>query len=135
MKESLIQKQIIEYLSQIARRYNFFFFSIPNEGFMSAAIAAGMNKKTMAIMTNHFKKMGMVPGIPDLCILCNTTTEKIDYEAGPKTIFIEVKKPGEKPTPGQKLIHEAIRKLGHRVYVCVCVEGVERVLRWEGVIK
>lgn len=122
--ESSIQKQIVDYLSRYARRYNFIFFSIPNEGAMITAMIAGMNQRTMAIMINHFKKMGMLPSIPDLAILWNG-----------KTIFIEVKKPGEKPTPKQTLIHNAIRRLGFRVYVCVCVEGVERILRLEGVVK
>ena len=123
--ESDIQKQIVEYLSILARQNNFIFFSIPNEGMMLTGMIGGMNRKILSIILNHLKKMGLVPGMPDIAIL---------YSPG-KIIFIEVKKPGEKPTTKQYLIHEKIRQLGHKVYVCVCVEGVERVLRLEGVTK
>ncbi len=123
-KESDIQKNIIDYLSYIARSRNFFFFSIPNEGAMITAMIAGTTSKTMAIMINHFKKLGMVPGIPDLCIL---------FES--KAIFIEVKKPGEQPTSKQELIHFAIRKTGHTVYVAADIEDIEYILKLEGIIK
>ena len=123
-KESDIQKSIIDYLSYIARSRNFFFFSIPNEGAMITAMIAGMTSKTMAIMINHFKKMGMVPGIPDLCIL---------FES--KAIFIEVKKPGEKPTPGQEIIHNVMEKTGHVVWIASSVEEIEQILKEEGIIK
>ena len=124
LKESSIQKQIIDYLSYIARSRNFFFFSIPNEGFMTAAMAAGMDKKTMARIMMHFKKMGLTPAIPDLCIL---------FES--KAIFIEVKKPGEKPTPKQEMIHYVMEKTGHSVWIASSVEEIEQILKEEGIIK
>jgi len=64
--ETLLQIQIVEYLSLIAQKNDFIFFSIPNEGAMTGA----GGKLPFALMTT-LKKMGMLPGVPDLCIIKN----------------------------------------------------------------
>lgn len=138
-KESSIQKSIINYLSSIAEEHNIFFFSIPNESLMTSAMLTiktfiskqrgdkykqlpGWVTRLIATLTIHFKKMGMVPGVPDLCICWDG-----------KTIFIEVKKPGEKPSVNQERIHEAIRRAGHSVWTVFKKEDVETILIQLGV--
>lgn len=44
----------------------------------------------------------------------------------PKTIFVELKAPGEKPTPGQLREHGRLRGLGYRVEVLSSIEAVDR---------
>ncbi len=63
MKESTIQMQIVEYLSIISNRFGFVFFSVPNEGALTAA-----GGKSVHGMIANFKKMGMTPGVSDLII-------------------------------------------------------------------
>lgn len=50
---------------------------------------------------------------------------KDDY---PRTIWIELKAPGEKPKPHQAREHERMRKMGQRVEVVDSFERVDRVL-------
>lgn len=123
MKESQIQKQIVEYLSIIASTKNIVFFSIPNESLMTALILFNVPDKTRYKLINHFKKMGLTPGIPDLCILGNG-----------KTIFIEVKRPGQTTRESQRIIHRAIGRAGHSVWTVFDVEGVKTILSQEGLI-
>ena len=68
MKESVIQTQIVEYLSAISRSHGFLFFSVPNEGMMTAALMGSLPKSAMFAMLTKFKKMGMQPGASDLVI-------------------------------------------------------------------
>lgn len=39
-----------------------------------------------------------------------------------KTLYVEVKKPGESPTAVQKLRHRELRNMGHSVVVCHSVD-------------
>lgn len=123
MKESQIQKSIVEYLSIIASQNNIVFFSIPNESIMAAMIMFKVPDKTRYKLINHFKKMGLTPGIPDLCILGNG-----------KTIFIEVKRPGGTVRVGQGFIHDAIGKAGHSVWTVFKVEDIKTILIQERLI-
>jgi hypothetical protein len=68
MTESQIQETIVAWLSMISRRYGFLFFSVPNEGALTAAMVgkAGHNARFGMLMT--FKKMGLTPGAADLII-------------------------------------------------------------------
>jgi len=91
--ESLLQIQIVEYLSSIAEENDFIFFSIPNEG----AMAAGKGKVDYALMTT-LKKMGMLPGVPDLCIIKNG-----------KALFMEVKTETGSLSKVQKIAIERIK--------------------------
>jgi len=115
-KESDLQKQIVDYLTIKAQRYNFFFYAILNEAFMMTAMMMGMDKKTMAIIMMHLKKMGLIPGIPDLCI---------GYDAC--TYYLEIKKLGETPNDIQKRIHALIKENGFQVVV---VDNFEDAKRW-----
>ena len=68
MKESDIQIQIVEYLSSLSRSHGFLFFSVPNEGMMTAAMMGSLPKSAMFAMLTKFKKMGMTPGTCDIVI-------------------------------------------------------------------
>jgi len=136
MKESSIQKIVFDHLTSIAVENNFFCFSIPNESFMMAASIAGLDSKTKSILNMHLKKMGMVPGIPDLCIFYSDVEKVGIYNIAvkiPKTLFIELKKPNEKPSDIQKIIHEKIRSVGHSVVIAYSLEDVKKILNDYGV--
>jgi len=116
-KESVIQQEIVAYLSSIAQQYNFVFFAIPNEGFMVAAMY-GMEKKKRYAMKTHFKKMGLTPGMPDLCLL---------HEG--RAYMFEVKRPGEKLTNAQENIHELLNdKINVPSFVVNSVDDVKNIL-------
>lgn len=96
MKESTLQIQCVNYLSILCNKHNdLMFFSIPNEHY-----------NISHAQRTTFKKMGLLIGVPDFCIL---------YQG--QTLFIEFKKLGEKPNDTQKIIHDKIRKCGHTVSV------------------
>jgi hypothetical protein len=122
-KESSIQKQIAIYLSTIAADKGLLFFSIPNESLSTALRMFSIPKDTAAKLSMHFKKMGLLPGIPDMCILWNG-----------KAIFVEVKKPGERPREDQERIHRLIKKTGHSVWTVFQWEDIKGVLTQEGVV-
>lgn len=135
IKESDIQKEIVSHLSTLAQDNNFFFFSIPNEGFMSAAMMFGIDKETIAKMNMHYKKLGQVPGMPDLCVLWNEYIENAEFpnHYKQKTLFIEVKRPGEDLRDTQKYVHEAIKRVGHDVEVAFSLDDVLKLFREYGV--
>lgn len=68
MTESVIQTQIVAWLSLVARRYGFLFASVPNEGMMTAALMGSLTKSALFGMLTKFKKMGMTPGFSDLVL-------------------------------------------------------------------
>jgi len=68
MTESVIQTQIVEWLSFMAARHSFLFFSVPNEGMMTAALMGNLPKSALFGMLTKFKKMGMTPGVSDIVI-------------------------------------------------------------------
>jgi hypothetical protein len=117
--ETLLQIQIVEYLSLIASKNDFIFFSIPNEGAMTGA----GGKMPFALMTT-LKKMGMLPGIPDLCIIKNG-----------HPLFVEIKTKTGKLQENQKLVHAnlilknctvaVIRSLGDLENILWCLWGIK----------
>ena len=129
MKESDIQKQVVDYLSRQAQKNNFFFFSIPNEGFMQTAMIAKMDGKTKAMLNMHLKKMGMIPGVPDLCIIWT------DSGHDQMTLFIELKTKTGQTSKVQKLVHGAIEKVGHNVEIARSLDDVIDILGNYGVLK
>lgn len=123
MKESTIQIQCVDYLSTIAARHDdLVFLSIPNEGLMSVLMAFKIPSSIAARIVNHFKKMGLLPGVPDFCIL----------HSG-KCIFIEFKKLGEKPNDKQNRIHAKILISGFPVFVCRSFEDFVSVCNDYGI--
>ena len=93
--ESIIQQQIVNALSMYASKNNFVFFSIPNEGFMLAISKADKKSRYATMMT--LKKMGLTPGVPDICIVKDG-----------KAYFMEVKTKDGSLSKVQKII---IRKI------------------------
>lgn len=57
-------------------------------------------------------------GVPDRIVLLNG-----------QCYFVELKKPGGKPRPLQKVIHEQFEKLGFHVYVISSLEEVEDFIK------
>jgi hypothetical protein len=45
-----------------------------------------------------------------------------------RTLWVELKRPGQKANPAQKREHERMRALGQVVFVVDSIEGVEEVL-------
>lgn len=56
-------------------------------------------------------------GAPDRCVMLDG-----------RTIWVELKAPGEKPEPHQAREHERMRKMGQEVVVIDSIEGVEALL-------
>lgn len=71
-------------------------------------------------------------GAPDRLVMLPTMTD--DFRAPvvheyPRTIWVELKAPGEKPKPHQVREHQRMRAMGQRVEVIDSFEGVDEVLR------
>ncbi len=101
MKESTIQQQICEYLSLLG----IFYFSIPNEHY-----------NISHAQRTQLRKMGLLPGMPDLCVLANKTC-----------YFLEIKTASGRLTAQQTVIHEILKKRGYIVEVCRSVEDVTKI--------
>jgi len=123
MKESSIQIQCFDYLSAIAARHDdLFFFSIPNEGLMTVLMAFKIPTAIAARIVNHFKRMGLVPGVPDFQVLfCG------------KCIFIEFKKPGKDLNEKQLKVHHRIYDAGFTTFTCHSFEEFSNVLKIYGI--
>jgi len=64
-RESIIQQEIVNYLSTISARYDFLFFSVPNESFLIGG--PDHSRKQFGTLAT-LKKMGMRKGAADLVI-------------------------------------------------------------------
>ena len=93
MKESVIQTQIVEYLSAISRSHGFLFFSVPNEALLSITKSLGINDRMSFALLAILKKMGMTPGTSDLIIghrsrmYCLEVKNEIGKQSENQTIF------------------------------------------------
>ena len=120
MKESIIQQQICDYLSAAG----VFYFAPLNEVAMMLFMAFKISKEVSFKIMTHLKKMGLLPGIPDICILANNTC-----------YFLEVKNETGKPSKQQLIIHKALIDRGYRVAIVRSVEDVKTILTAWSVIK
>ena len=66
-----------------------------------------------------FKFISSISGVPDRLVLM----------AGGRIVFVELKRPEEKPRPLQQRQIEKIRKLGFRVEVIDSEEGIEELIQ------
>lgn len=108
MTENQLQRAVV-YALRLCLEPPTTVFHIPNGGLRSKVEAA------------RFKGAGVLPGIPDLCIL----TE------GGKTLFIELKSAKGRVSAAQKMRHAELRALGHRVEICRSVVDVALALtKW-----
>ncbi len=106
MKESDIQKAIVEYLILMG----VYFFAINNE-------MAGWGKQAM-IRTRHFVAMGLRAGASDLVLVLQG-----------KVIFLEVKTETGRLSSNQRAFRNMVESLGHRYEVVRSVSDVERVIK------
>jgi hypothetical protein len=120
MKESTIQQQICEYLSI----HGIFFFAIQNENLMMMIKMFKVPERAGYALVSHSKKMGMVPGMPDLCVLLDT---KSGHEE--KIIFFEIKNENGTVSDRQRTIHNALYERGYDVYTARSISDVEKVLK------
>jgi hypothetical protein len=70
-EEQILQIQIIEYLSLVAKKNNIVFFSVPNEAFLFSS--SKQNKRSYAKLM-ILKKMGLTSGVSDLIIIKKSIT-------------------------------------------------------------
>ncbi len=92
-------------------------FHVPN-----ALAFAGGERGAFYRKLASLKRLGVVKGIPDLVIA--------RAARGFHGLYIEMKKPGEKPDLHQKSIHRQINGSGYLAYVCDSFEEFQTVLRW-----
>ena len=100
-KESLIQQTIISNLSALAVKHNFVFFAPMNELFMTALIMFKVPKYTRMRLFNWCLKMGFLPGVSDIEIVCNG-----------QAYFIEVKNEKGKQSDKQIRFMNNVLKAG-----------------------
>ncbi len=68
----------------------------------------------------HMKKMGLLPGVPDIMILW----PRLGFHG----LFIEMKSEKGRATTTQKEVHKAIKDCGYAVVVCHgCDKAIEAV--------
>ena len=109
--ENPIQRAIVQYL-RTAIPGNPIVHHSPNE--------IGLSGKDVARQIAKAKLNGMVPGWPDLVVVCY-----------PAVLFFEVKAPGGRLSPAQEQVHMDMIRLGHRVAVVRSIEDVQAALdKW-----
>ena len=81
----------------------------------------------------HLKKMGMISGVPDICILYQSQSKKSGY-IEPKTLFIELKTRTGKLSDNQKIIIPKIELTGHSVEIARSLDDVIEILVKYGVL-
>ena len=129
MTESQIQQQTISYLSMIASRHNFVFFSVPNEGIMSVLKMFKVPNNSCYAIVNFFKKMGLLPGVSDIMIL-----------HGGKAYCLEMKLPKYRDIEGygqskdQIQFQANVEKTGCKYSIAYNFRDVEVILKEWGVM-
>ena len=113
MKESIIQQQIWDYLSAAG----VFYFSILNETAIMILKMFHIPDAVSYRIVSFLKKMGILPGMTDICILANNTC-----------YFLEVKNETGKPSKQQLIIHKALTDKGYKVAIVRSVEDVKTIL-------
>ena len=92
----------------------------PNE------IGVALDEKHRIILISNWKRMGMMPGFPDLLVIA------AQRDKPPLTFFIEVKADTEL-SQAQKDFREMARNLGLPYCIARSVQDVEDFLEWEGI--
>jgi hypothetical protein len=68
-------------------------------------------------------------GAPDRLVMLPPTPLGDGIRLPGKSMWVELKAPGEKPKPHQHREHERMRRMGQRVEVVDSIEGVDEVLQ------
>ena len=103
------QEQVVKFL-QWALPSDAFFFAIPNGGRRNAREAA------------RLKKQGLVPGVPDLCVVWRATVRLIELKYGTGGL-----------SATQKDVKRKLEQCGVTVHLCRTVDEVEHALRSDGI--
>lgn len=116
-REGPIQRSIVQYLH---RQYpSALIFSVPNE--LASKVGGGMSGKKQQdrIRNVQFaaKKMGMLPGMADVCLL---------YQG--RFYAFEVKAEGNKQQPNQEAVEALCDANGGRYYVVRSIDDVKEAL-------
>lgn len=106
MLEARIQAEIVKYLSELRRKGEIEFFSVPNE-------AAGN-----AVRQGQMIAMGLRPGVSDLVVLFS----------GGKAMFLEVKNEKGVQSERQKQFQETVQRLGFQYFIVRSLDDVKRIL-------
>jgi len=122
MKENYLQQQCIDYLSKLALTNNIYFFAPLNETAMTILRIFKVENDKAAKIIMFLKKMGLIPGTPDLIVFYNGTS-----------IFIELKRPGKKASKNQLRIHEKINASGHKVVIIDNFLDFQQTLKYCGI--
>ena len=113
MKESIIQQQMCDYLSAVG----VFYFSILNEAAIMILKMFHIPDAVSYRIVSFLKKMGLLSGMTDICILANNTC-----------YFLEVKNEIGKPSKQQLIIHKALTDKGYKVAIVRSAEDVKTIL-------
>lgn len=104
--ERKMQSAVVKFIGE--HYQDGFVFHIPNGG------------KRGKIEAAIFKGMGVVAGVPDLCVVRPFgSVSWIEMKAGPS----------EKPSPSQIAVHGRLKQLGHQVEVVYDLSQMELILR------
>jgi hypothetical protein len=107
-RENPIQRAIVDYL-RVAIPGNPIIHHSPNE--------IGLSGANVARQISKAKFNGMLPGFPDLILICH---------AG--VAFFEVKAEGNGLTPAQQAVHLDLKRMGHRIAVVRSIVDVQEAL-------
>jgi len=118
MTENKLQIEVIKYLNLVATKYDIMFWHIPNGGYRNPREAA------------NFKRMGVLPGIPDIQIISYPPTS---LPCNYYTFFIELKVGKNKTTQIQKDVQMKLNDFGINTYTCWSLDEVIHALRMEGI--
>ena len=118
MKESIIQEQIVNYLSIFCRAHRFLFFSVPNEATVKGKTGADFGRAI------NLKKMGVLPGVSDLIIGHNG-----------KMYCLEVKNEKGRQSERQKNFERWCADCGIPYILVRSVDDVHEALKKWGIVK
>lgn len=120
MKESVFQQTLCSYLSA----QHIFYFAPLNETAMMILKAFHVPQITCHKIINFLKKMGLIPGMPDIIILANRTVYFLELKVGDNTTSEQ-----------QNIIHRKIYNDGYQVATVYTLDEAIGYLKTWSVIK
>ncbi len=124
LKEDQIQQQIINYLSFMARKYNFIFFAPCNEGFLMIMKKFRIPQRSQYMIMSWLGKMGFLPGVSDLVIMQNG-----------KSYCLELKTATGKQSDNQELFEKNCKKSNVPYEIARSLDDCIMQLRLWGVVQ